>query len=317
MVVIQLPRYALLTLGFIFTFAWCWVFDKGFRLLFAPLMNKVAGIGFGGFHGIGAVHPFSFLHTIVTNVENWTARGMQASERGITYSLSQLIDTFGLFFGVPLAIALALYELAQFAAHQIGKAVTRVEHTTVIKKIGTATKVITSVTAQQFHVLANRITRAEHAIAHLTTAIAHGVAHLPARVGLTSKQIRRMERSLARVEKATVGAGAVALVGAVALRLGFKWFKCQSFRKVGKRLNCGSWAFLDSLLSLAIDLLLITNLCTVSRLLTRLGHAVQPMLTSLTIGAEELFQCQGVSRPPNMGIAEAALPVLDESVVSL
>lgn len=253
--VIEAPAWGLLSIGFLFTFAFCWTFDKTFRTLFAPLMKKVAGIGFGGVRGVGSVHPFGFLNTIVANVEAWTANGMKASERGLTYSINQLIDTAGLLIGLPVGIALVLYELAHYVGHLAVKTVTRVEHTTVIKKITTVAKTASAVTRTQFDHLTARVRALEHRTVHVAKSVAGTVANPFPRIRTVEHDLTKLGKRVKSVEKQlAVGVGAALLVRTLT-KLGLGWLRCGNVKKAGKSVCGMNPGLLESLL---LDAALLT-----------------------------------------------------------
>jgi hypothetical protein len=237
-VAVEAPAWGLLSLFLVFSFIFLTAWQVVFRSTLGPALRKLGGVGFGGVHGIGAVHPLRFLTAIADKIDAATTRGLQGSERGVVYSFNKFIDTAALFIGVPLAIALALLELAQWASHQVGKAVTRVEHTTVIKKITTTGRVVTEVTRVQF----NKLTARVDALAARVTHFAHvaaGAAVLPfPRIGRIEKTVKAQGKRLTRVEKLLAAGVGVALLTRTLAKLGLGWLRCSNVNKAGKAV-CG------------------------------------------------------------------------------
>jgi hypothetical protein len=69
---------------------------------------------------------------------------------------------------------------------------------------------------------------------------------------------------------------------------------------MGKRLGCGGWHLLDELLAGVIDVLVIADLCQLTKLLIEVAESseVQTVISGIIEGMDELLQCQGVERPP-------------------
>jgi len=119
-------------------------------------------------------------------------------------------------------------------------------------------------------------------VAHLTAALGADVATLPARVGITPKQLRRLLRRTSALEKATVGLGAAALVATALHRLGYDWIKCDAAKGLFKKRKCNLWNGLDDLLSMAIDLVVVTHICDVFPLLEDgFKYVAAPMIGTL------------------------------------
>jgi hypothetical protein len=96
---------------------------------------------------------------------------------------------------------------------------------------------------------------------------------------------------------------AVAFAGAVALaldRIGLRWLKCSGLKSLGNRMACGGWRILDDLLAGIIDVLVIADLCQLTKLLISVTESseVQGVLSGIIGGIDELLLCQGVARPP-------------------
>lgn len=120
------------------------------------------------------------------------------------------------------------------------------------------------------------------------------------------------ERALARVREmrkllagATIGALAIVALG----RIGAGWVKCSNWQKIG-RAGCRiPTRLLDDLLGLAVDFLVVTNVCTVLPYLTRVASEVgTPLIEGLTAAGAGL--CRGASAPAALHVQldPASLP---------
>jgi len=106
-----------------------------------------------------------------------------------------------------------------------------------------------------------------------------------------------------------VFAGAVSIALA---RLGFGFFRCRSWQRLGRRMTCGLGSLLETIVLDALDVLLITDLCQITTYMVRVAQSapVQEVLDLIISGTDELLQCQGVDRPPALHVRGVALPPL-------
>jgi hypothetical protein len=250
--VVKTIPYALLAYGALvsFSFLWCW--DKTYRATLSKALVAIANVGFGGIKGHGAVHPLRFLRSVDESVKGWTARNLQSSERVMVYSINRAAEPFLLIVGATLAIGLSLYELAKYVAHLSGKAITRVEHTTVIKKVGEATKVITSVTKAQFNHLTARVRTVERKVTRALHATAGAIATPFPRIGRLEKTAKAQAKRLTRLEKRVFGAVAAGFGVAILAKTVISWLRCPSLQRATKGRNCIDFDFLDALLTGAL-----------------------------------------------------------------
>lgn len=106
-----------------------------------------------------------------------------------------------------------------------------------------------------------------------------------------------------------VFAGAVSIALA---RIGFGFFRCRSWQRLGRRMTCGLGSLLETIVLDAIDVLLISDLCQITTYMVRVAQSrpVQDALNAIIAGTDELLQCQGVDRPPPLTVHGVALPAL-------
>jgi hypothetical protein len=105
------------------------------------------------------------------------------------------------------------------------------------------------------------------------------------------------------VHKNIATVGTLTFAGAVAValaRLGGGWIRCKNWNRIGKRI-CGlPTSLIDSLLAGLIDVLLIADLCQLTKVMVGIADSsvVQSALSGLIDGIDDLIICQGVDRPP-------------------
>jgi hypothetical protein len=118
------------------------------------------------------------------------------------------------------------------------------------------------------------------AVTHKAVAVTlpHAIGATNARVGITSRQLRRLSRRLSKVEKLTLGAGAAALVATAFGRLGLRWLRCPALGRVGRKIGCGGFGFLETLLAETFEAMLILDLCRMAVAMQRLAREVVPAL---------------------------------------
>jgi hypothetical protein len=209
------------------------------------------------------------------------------------------------------------YPLAaiQWGVAHAGKRVTIVQRTypTVVREIKVSRKALGAAVAAA---VATALVAK-----HLVITTIHDVRVLPARIGYTAKHIRHALARLTRLERITAGLGAVALVTAALARMGLGWLKCPALGRMGKKYGCGGFhaleKVLESLLGLAIDALVITDLCQITKLLTVVAGETEPVIGKLTSGIVSLMECQGTSRPATLNVNAVSLPPVTASTISL
>ncbi len=154
---------------------------------------------------------------------------------------------------------------------------------------------------------------------------------LPKQLGRINTQDELLSRDRARLKERTTSLenGAIktwewmrthvnslateAFAGAVAIALtslGFGFLRCRSWKGVGSRLTCGMGSLLLDLLNGVIDVLLIADLCQITRLMidTAESSVVQDALGAIIGGVDDLLLCQNVSRPASWNAVEYAAP---------
>lgn len=172
------------------------------------------------------------------------------------------------------------------------------------------------------HKLAHALTGIGHDVVIRTKVIERGIGNdvLP-RIRSLDREVGRVisrdipglrvgERTLTReldslrtwVHRHVLAAGTAAFAGAIAValaKLGLDWIRCTNARSVFKKRGCNMWNGLESLLATLVDVLLITNMCTVIPWLEE-GFSIvaAPLVSTLTTVGAGL--CAPGSSPPEL-----------------
>ena len=172
------------------------------------------------------------------------------------------------------------------------------------------------------HKLAHALTGIGHDVVIRTKVIERGIGNdvLP-RIRSLDREVARVisrdipglrvgERTLTReldslrtwVHRHVLAAGTAAFAGAIAValaKLGLDWIRCTNARSVFKKRGCNMWNGLESLLATLVDVLLITNMCTVIPWLEE-GFSIvaAPLVSTLTTVGAGL--CAPGSSPPEL-----------------
>jgi hypothetical protein len=149
----------------------------------------------------------------------------------------------------------------------------------------------------QAHLLAHRLDVAGARVAHLAHALPHEIALVGERVGITAKQLRREARRLSRLEKATVGLGAVALVAAALGRLGLGWLRCPSLLRMGRKMGCAGFGWLEGFFATAFEALVVLDLCRFALAAQRLAKELVPQLAGTLLVQNAVCLGGGASYP--------------------
>lgn len=274
------------------------------KLTFGYLFERLANIGIPT--GIaGTIHPFRFLTAVDATVQNALYSVQRYGERGMVWGFTNFVELPLLLAGTALALGMAVFELGEWSYTLVTRQAPRIIRETVVKPVE---KVVTITKARADA----RIGQLEHTVARLAaqvraTAIAlpHDIALAPTKVGITAKQLRRLARRTHELEKKTVGLGAVALVTAALVHLGFRFVKCAAWQRAARRVTCGMGALLGDLLAETLDVLLIRDLCSVVKTIERIAIAFEDDLLKL-VDEIEGFICGGEAVVPS-GIVRADL----------
>src|SRR5215472_6095718 len=134
----------------------------------------------------------------------------------------------------------------------------------------------------------------EHRIVH---GIEHAFSATTHTVGVTAKQLRRLARRTSLLEKATVGAGAAALVSAALGRIGLRWLKCPALGRIGRKIGCGGFSWLEAFFADAFEALLVLDLCRFALGAQKLARLVVPQLGAVLLVQDAVCLGGGATLP--------------------
>ena len=183
------------------------------------------------------------------------------------------------------------------AEHRLGTVTKVIEHATT-GSIGGAIHAITKPLAGEISAwerwTRTRIKALEHAadvVLPREIAVARDLAHEAERV------YARLWAQVKRLERATTGALATALVVTALARIGAGWVACRNWNKVGRSVCRLPFGFLDDLLSLFADYFVLTNICRVIPWLEQgFSDVAAPLVGELAKAGAGL--CDPSSTPP-------------------
>lgn len=231
----------------------------------------------GGGHVLGPVS--AFLRRADKDVHSLLGRAASQCEAGAAWLWNQTATQI-LWLGREIA------DLSQATFHAFGNV-----SVTVVKP---AVKILDAKTQKQVNALIGRLARLsqivtaktanairllDRHIAHAVAIPAHAIAGLRTRVGKTEKQLRREARRIGKLEAATVGLGAAALVGTALARLGVSWIRCNNWKRLGREVCQADSDLISSLLADAALLTVAFNIEEFARELQAVvglaAHAIQ------------------------------------------
>ncbi len=291
--------FAVASLGALIAFIVAWGLAHGWGATFGYFFQKlgnwtihasVRGVGF-------AVTPFHKLVDVDHYVRRQLDQFQAMSEHAMVY-------TFGKMIELSQWTAITVERLASDTWHGLTHRVQTVTHTiterivhTVVKPITRTVTATAGISRATYNTLAHRVSALQAQVRHIAATLPHDIALAPARVGITAKQLRRLSRRLTRVEELTVGLGAVALVGAALGRLGLGWLRCPALGRIGKKIGCGGFSWLEGFFAEAFEALLVIDLCRFALAAQSLARFVVPQLGAVLLVENAVCLGGGASLP--------------------
>jgi len=241
----------------------------------------------------------------------WHALGnLVASIGHEIYGLAVAIDSFGQYLHnvvrpwVVLTLVGGLQHGVKWLRHEIASIKTTVYRTATIiehpvhTKIGGAVREITRPIAGELgrleHWVFPRVKGLEH---ELDVTIPRDIAAVRSRVGQLDRFYERLWAKVRHLDKITVGT----LVGALALtflaKLGAGWILCRNWKTLGRGVCRLPGHFIEDLLGLIADFVVLTNICQVLPWLEEgFSLVVSPLVSTLSRAGAGV--CHSSSGPP-------------------
>lgn len=249
----------------------------------------------GGFKLFGALS--SMLRSMVHTVDHYLGEAVIWSGKGAT-------AFFGFFLTINLWMAREIADLARDVWHALDATttttvnqVTKVVTHTVVKPITKTVTVVTKTSAAGLRALDRRIVRIDHRLTASVAILAHEIGKLRVPHGLTPSAIRRFGHRLTRLEKATVGLGAVALVAGALGRMKLGWLRCPALLRMGKKLGCNGFGIMEEFLAPAFEVFTVLNLCSYALAAQRLARVIVPELGAVLLVEGAVCLGGGASLP--------------------
>jgi hypothetical protein len=287
--------FAVASLGALIAFVVAWGLAHGWAATFGYLFSKVANWTIHVAHF--SVTPFHALGEVDTYVRKQLDQFQAMSEHAMVYTLGKAIE-------LTQWTAYTVEKLAADTWHGIEHRTATVTHTVtntithkVLKPVVEKITAASGITAARFNALTHRVSALAAHVAHIAATIPHDIALAPTKVGITSKQLRRLARRTSALEKATIGLGAVALVTAALGRMGLGWLRCPSLLRMGRRLGCVGFGWLEAFFATTFEALVVLDLCRFALAAQQLARLLVPQLAGTLLVQNAVCLGGGASYP--------------------
>jgi hypothetical protein len=284
------------------------------KAFFGTAIEGVSWIPWAGSWAKGKLQ--SIEHRLVSSLGEYMA-GADAHMGIALHNVAKLADQLA---DTQVSVAVNLWHQARSIANLWGNAATgnlfKKTHATATHAQAVAQSAINTATRENHRAstyagaqVVPKVGRIEAEYDHLIDAV---IPNLRANTRTIENSLTKLWHNVRSREKLLVG---TAFAGAVAValgRLGLGGLRCSSFRSLLNRFGCGGWKLLDDLLALVVDVLVIADLCQLTKLLIEVAESseVQGALSGIIAGMDELLLCQGVTRPPALAFKAVSLPPL-------
>lgn len=235
------------------------------RATMGPAMEQLAEIDLGGRFRLPHWHPLRFLH-------RWNVRvlaaieGLKAwSERAVIVQLNAITETLILLVGVPLAIALTLFELAKVVGAKAVQTVRHIDFGILIKPLYAAVRAVRAEGVRWRRMFAAKLAAIAAAAGNALRAGVGAIRAPFARIGALERKMRAYGRRLTALEKLALGSGAVALTWAALRRLGLGFLRCRNVQRTGRRVCSMDPDLLEAMLTATLLILNPISLRKLSR----------------------------------------------------
>lgn len=135
-----------------------------------------------------------------------------------------------------------------------------------------------------FHEQIRRLTHGIDRLTHIVTrTIPHELDAIRSRAGSTSRQLRRLARRTSSLERAFAGAAFAAAVATALSRLGLRWLRCPALGRIGRKIGCGGFSFLEAFFAEAFEAMVFLDLCRFALAAQQLARFIVPQLGDLLL----------------------------------
>ncbi len=293
--VVEVP----IALGMLVALIACFALQNIWKATFGPFLHWLGGLGIKAGHGLFKIdiHPFRAAATFDTNVQNYLTHQVAHAEKRFVEALIAVTEPFLLIAGVALALGLAVDEGFRSLWSHVTTVTPRVINQTIVRPVERAATKAAGISRATYNTLAHRVTTLQAEVRHIAATLPHDIALAPAKVGITAKQLRRLSRRLSRVEELTVGLGAAALVATALGRIGLGWIRCPALGRIGKKIGCGGFSWLEGFFATTFEALVVLDLCRFALAAQQLARVIVPSLAGTLLVQNAVCLGGGASYP--------------------
>lgn len=314
---------AVATLGAAVAFALAYAGQVAWKNTLRPLL--VAAINFS----FARVHPFRWLKGLVTAVDGWLDSTVKGCERAMTWSFHSLMWSISTTYAQTRDLAQATWAFRNWAKSSLAfrshapalpsygpriktlereykvieaevKQLERREHAK--RGAGAAAGTIDSATLQRGIDRLNA--RLEHVVRELH-GIEHGQEVAGQKVGTkTGAKVTTVPRTVPRVKAHAnkwtdvfTHKGLASIAVASLAATGLSWLRCPSLLRMGKRLGCGGFSWLEGFFATAFEALAVLDLCRFALAAQQLARIIVPQLGAVLLVENAVCLGGGASLP--------------------
>jgi hypothetical protein len=270
-------------------------------------------------------HPFHWLAEVVTNVDKWLKSAEEGGERGMTWSLHTLMWSLSTSAKLTRDLAHATWSGLEWERRHTTRHVSAPVPQSIDPRIKTLEREYKGIEAELKQL--ERREQAQKAVGATAGTIDHahlqrGIDRLAKRTGTLEHEVAGLEHAQAHAgAKARPGAvpvprvvprskpatrhwsdiltklGAVGLVGYALARMGLSWLRCPSLLRMGKRIGCGGFGWLEGFFATAFEAMVVLDLCRFALAAQSLAKLLVPQLAGTLLVQNAVCLGGGASLP--------------------
>ena len=114
---------------------------------------------------------------------------------------------------------------------------------------------------------------------------------------VNSRDITGIRRRVKALERPITAAAAAAVLALGMRKIGFRFWRCGAFRRVGRQLGCGHFAFLEALLAVSLPVLTVAAVCRFLPLADSIAGRVERVLRPVYFLTDNICEPAGMTLP--------------------
>lgn len=274
-------------------------------------------------------HPFGWLNTVVGNVDEWLKAAEQGGERGMVWSLHTLMWSLSTSAKLTRDLARETWGGLDWWKRHTTRHVGAQTAQNVTPRVRTLEREYKGIDAR-----VDRVERREQAKrATGAAAGAQDESRLRRGIDRLTKRVGHVERELHGIEHAQAHAGAHAVPGATAIprtaprtvprtrapahhwtdvltklsaaalvgyalaRMGLNWLRCPALGRIGRKVGCGGFSWLEGFLATTFEALVVLDLCRFALAAQQLARLLVPQLAGTLLVQNAVCLGGGASYP--------------------